>query len=611
MCGIVGYAGRRPAAPLLLAGLQKLEYRGYDSAGIALLTPEGVRVVKTAGHDGVMAMEILAGQIDRLPAEATTGIGHTRWATHGRPTDNNAHPHLDTAGEFAVVHNGIIENYLPLRARLREAGCVFQSETDSETVVHLLAHYYRGDLAEALRRTLADISGSFALVGMCRHHPGQLVAARRNAPLIVGAGAEGDFFVASDIPAVLTETREVYVLEDGEMAVVSDGAVSFSDFAGTARAKTVMRVTWDAAAAEKGGYEHFMLKEIDEQPRALQDTLYGRVNRSGLVDLGIRAEFFAGVERVALVGCGTAYHAGLIGRELLEAWAQLPAETAIASEFRYRRPLLDEHTLVVLISQSGETADTLAALHEARKNGARVLVVTNVVGSTAAREADEVLFTWAGPEIAVASTKAYTTQLEVMVLLALYLATARGRLAAEYSAALLAELQALPAKITEILSRKEQLRRMAVPISRAGSAFFIGRGLDWAVALEGALKLKEISYIHAEAYAAGELKHGTLALVTADTPVLAVATQRALYDKTLSNVEEVKAREGRVLAVAASDNRELGDAADEVFWLPPVSDALAPLVTIVPLQLIAYYAAVLRGNHVDKPRNLAKTVTTE
>ncbi|MDR1961533.1 MAG: glutamine--fructose-6-phosphate transaminase (isomerizing) [Gracilibacteraceae bacterium] len=610
MCGIVGYTGSRPAGPLLFDGLQKLEYRGYDSAGIALLTPEGVQTVKNAGQKDVMALEVLAGKISLLP-ESVTGIGHTRWATHGRPTDANAHPHSDGSGEFAAVHNGIIENYMVLRERLQSEGCVFRSETDSEVIAHLLARHYSGDLAEALRLVLAEIEGSFAIVAMSSRHPGQLVAARQNVPLIVGAGAENEFFIASDIPAVLKETRDVYVLEDGEMAVVAGGKISFSDFAGTPRAKTTMRVTWDAVAAEKAGYEHFMLKEIDEQPRALRDTLYGRVDKSGAINLGIRAEFFSGVSRVVLVACGTAYHAGLIGRELLERWARIPAETAIASEFRYRRPLVDERTLVVAVSQSGETADTLAALREARKSGARVLAVTNVVGSTAAREADEVLFTWAGPEIAVASTKAYTTQLEIMVLLALFLATDRGRLGREDCASILAELKALPAKIEEILARKAELQRIAAYVSKADSAFFIGRGLDWAVALEGALKLKEISYIHAEAYAAGELKHGTLALITADTPVLAVVTQKALYEKTLSNVEEVKAREGRVLAIARPDNKGLAASADEVFWLPEVSDALAPIVTIVPLQIIAYYAAVQRGNHVDKPRNLAKTVTTE
>ncbi|MDR1069466.1 MAG: glutamine--fructose-6-phosphate transaminase (isomerizing) [Gracilibacteraceae bacterium] len=610
MCGIIGYTGGRPAAPLLLAGLQKLEYRGYDSAGIALLAPEGIRLVKNAGHEGVMALELLAGKIGALP-EASAGIGHTRWATHGRPTDINAHPHLDASGEFAIAHNGIIENYVSLRARLRAEGYVFRSETDSEVVAHLLALHYSGDLAEALRGALAEIEGSFALIVMSSRHPGQLAAARRNAPLIVGVGAEGEFFIASDIPAVLKETRDIYVLEDGEMVVATRGGVCFTDFAGNSRPKTVTRVTWDAAAAEKAGYDHFMLKEIDEQPQALRDTLSGRVAKSGAIDLGIAADFFADVDRVAFVGCGTAYHACLIGRELLEQWARFPAETAIASEFRYRQPLVDERTLVVAVSQSGETADTLAALREAKKEGARVLAVTNVVGSTVAREADEVLFTWAGPEIAVASTKAYTTQLEIMALLSMFLAARAGRLATERSAALLKELRSLPAKIEDILARKEQLRGLAAGLSDSSSAFFIGRGLDWAVALEGALKLKEISYIHAEAYAAGELKHGTLALVTKETPVIAVATQRALYEKTLSNVEEVKAREGRVLAVTRAENKELAAAADEVFFLPPVSDDLAPIITVVPLQLIAYYAAVRRGNHVDKPRNLAKTVTTE
>ncbi|MDR0434958.1 MAG: glutamine--fructose-6-phosphate transaminase (isomerizing) [Gracilibacteraceae bacterium] len=611
MCGIVGYSGRRPAAPLLFAGLQKLEYRGYDSAGIALLAPDGIHLEKNAGRDGVMALEVLGGKIDRLPAAAIAGIGHTRWATHGRPTDINAHPHLDASGEFAVVHNGIIENYLPLRERLRAAGYVFRSETDSEVAAHLLASHYSGDLAAALRGVLAEIEGSFALVVMSARHPGQLAAARRNAPLIVGAGAEGEFFIASDIPAVLKETRDIYVLEDGEMVVVADGSVSFTDFAGNPRLKTITKVTWDAVAAEKAGYEHFMLKEIDEQPQALRDTLSGRAAKAGTIDLGIGADFFAGVSRVAFVGCGTAYHAGLVGRELLERWARLPAETAVASEFRYRQPLLDEHTLVVAVSQSGETADTLAALREAKKEGARVLAVTNVVGSTAAREADETLFTWAGPEIAVASTKAYTTQLEIMALLAMFLAKERGQLPAERVAALLEEMRTLPAKIEDILARRERLRELALPLSRTADAFFIGRGLDWAVALEGALKLKEISYIHAEAYAAGELKHGALALVTEETPVIVLATQQALYEKTLSNVEEVKARNGRVLAVVRPDNKELAAAADDTFLLPQISDELAPIAAIVPLQLIAYYTAVRRGNHVDKPRNLAKTVTTE
>lgn len=607
MCGIVGYIGKQPAVPILIEGLKKLEYRGYDSAGVAVREESGIRIIKSAGK-----LAVLEEELSGHTFHSTAGIGHTRWATHGRPSDKNSHPHMDCRGDFAVVHNGIIENYLELKEWLISEGHLFRSETDTEVLSHLVEHYYQGDLEKAVRETLAMIKGSYAIVVLSYKDPHTMVAARKDSPMIVGIG-EGEYFIASDIPAVLRHTRDTYIMEDGEMAAITRSGVSFSDFKGNPREKIVFKVTWDPVAAEKGGYDHFMLKEIFEQPKALRDTLAGRLNgdKVTLQEVDLSPSRAAAFKKVAIAACGTAYHAGLIGKNLIERWARIPTEVDIASEFRYRSPLIDEKTLVVVVSQSGETADTLAALRESKNKGARVIAVTNVVGSSAAREAHDIIHTWAGPEIAVASTKAYTTQLEGMVLLALCLAQAKGTMSPELIREITAELRRIPDKAEEILKQAKKLQEIARCFEKADSTFFIGRGLDWAVAQEGSLKLKEISYIHAEAYAAGELKHGTLALITEKTPVIALATQRDLYEKTLSNVIEVKARDAKVIGFTFQGNSDFGKSVDEVFYLPETASELAPILTVIPLQLIAYYVSAARGNDVDKPRNLAKSVTVE
>lgn len=607
MCGIVGYIGRQAAVPILVDGLKKLEYRGYDSAGVAVLDQEGILITKSVGK-----LANLEGKIGEDFSQAVIGIGHTRWATHGRPSDFNAHPHCDCSGDFAVVHNGIIENYLELKEGLLARGHKFLSETDTEVIAHLVEEAYAGDLEQAVRQVLTQIHGSYAVVVISRLDPGLLVAARKDSPLVVGLG-EGEFFVASDIPAILSYTRKTYILADGEMVVLNDQGVQVTDFLGNARDKEIFEVKWDAVAAEKGGYEHFMLKEIFEQPRALRDTMSGRLedNQVVLQEVNLSAADLAQIHKVFIVACGTASHAGLVGKNLIERWARIPAEVDIASEFRYRCPLIDEHTLVVVISQSGETADTLAALREAKKQGARVVAVTNVVGSTVSREADDVIYTWAGPEIAVASTKAYVTQLQGMAMFALYLAQARGTFAPEKIAAVISALKEIPGQVQEVLDQAELVKEMAQNFIHVEDTFFIGRGLDWSVAMEGSLKLKEISYIHAEAYAAGELKHGTLALITEETPVIALATQRDVYEKILSNIKEVKARDAEVIGLTYQGNKDMQKYVDHMVYIPRTIDELAPILTVVPLQLLAYYVSVARGCDVDKPRNLAKSVTVE
>lgn len=607
MCGIVGYIGKKPVVPILVEGLKKLEYRGYDSAGIAVLEEDGIRIAKSVGKLAVLEEKLVTRTFN-----STIGIGHTRWATHGRPSNANSHPHMDCHGDFAVVHNGIIENYLELKEWLSGEGHLFRSETDTEVLAHLVEHYYEGDLEEAVRRTLSRVIGSYATVILSYKHPDILVAARKDSPMIVGIG-EDEYFIASDIPAVLNYTRNTYIMEDGEMVTVSDKEVKFCDFSGKSRDKIIFEVTWDPIAAEKGGYEHFMLKEIFEQPKALRDTLAGRLTDDEVIlqEVDLSPAEVAAFNKVAIVACGTAYHAGLVGRGLIEHWAKIPVEVDIASEFRYRAPLIDDKTLVIVISQSGETADTLAALRESKKKGARVVAITNVVGSSVAREAHDVIHTWAGPEIAVASTKAYTTQLEGMVLLALYLTQAKGTMPQEWITEIIAELRMIPDKAEEILKQAYRIEEISKYFENVDSTFFIGRGLDWAVAQEGALKLKEISYIHAEAYAAGELKHGTLALITQQTPVIALATQRDLYEKTLSNVNEVKARDAKVIGFTFEGNHDFDKSVNEVFYLPLTANELSPILTVIPLQLLSYYVSVVRGNDVDKPRNLAKSVTVE
>lgn len=607
MCGIVGYIGKKAAVPILVDGLKKLEYRGYDSSGIAVLEEGGIRITKSVGK-----LAVLEDKLVHKSSNSCIGIGHTRWATHGRPSDSNAHPHMDCHGDFAVVHNGIIENYLELKEWLISEGHLFRSETDTEVLAHLVEHYYEGDLEEAVRKTLARVSGSFATVVLSYKHPDILVAARKDSPMIVGIG-ENEYFIASDIPAVLKYTRNTYIMEDGEMVTVSGQGVKFCDFNGNPREKIIFEVTWDPIAAEKGGYEHFMLKEIFEQPKALRDTLAGRLQDDKVVlqEVDLSPAEVASFNKVAIVACGTAYHAGLIGRGLIEHWAKIPVEVDIASEFRYRSPLIDDKTLVIVVSQSGETADTLAALRESKKKGARVIAITNVVGSSVAREAHDVIHTWAGPEIAVASTKAYTTQIEGMILLALYLTQAKGTMSQEWITEIIHELREIPDKAEEILKQAESIEKLSRYFAKVHSAFFIGRGLDWAVAQEGSLKLKEISYIHAEAYAAGELKHGTLALITEETPVIALATQKDLYEKTLSNVQEVKARDAKVIGFTFEGNADFDKSVDDVFYLPLTANELSPILTVIPLQLLSYYVSVARGNDVDKPRNLAKSVTVE
>ncbi|MDI6870691.1 MAG: glutamine--fructose-6-phosphate transaminase (isomerizing) [Bacillota bacterium] len=607
MCGIVGYTGPRQATPLLLEGLRRLEYRGYDSAGVAVLSGGNLVVRKTVGR-----LSRLEEKLAEKPAEGTTGIGHTRWATHGRPSDTNAHPHLDCTGNIAVVHNGIIENYQSLRSRLAKAGHVFRSETDTETLPHLIEEHYEGDLAEAVRRAVKEAEGSYAIAVVHRSEPDRVVAVRKDSPLVVGLG-EGENYLASDIPALLPFTRRVYILDDGEQALVTPEEVRVTDLEGRPVEKEVFEVKWDSGMAEKGGYEDFMLKEIYEQPRAIRDTLAGRLDSDHVVldEVKLTVEQVKNLRKVQIIACGTAFHAGLVGKQVIERLTRLPVEAEVASEFRYRDPMVDERTLAVVISQSGETADTLAGLRLAKRMGARVVAITNVVGSSVAREADDVIYTWAGPEVAVASTKAYLTQLVSLYLLALFLAERRGTAAPEQRAEIIGALKKLSAGVNAVLAHAEKIQDLAKEFRNREDIFFIGRGLDYAVSMEGSLKLKEISYIHAEAYAAGELKHGTLALIVEGVPVFALATQRKLYDKMLSNIKEVKARDATVVAIALEGDRDIYEAADHVLHIPETLDFVTPVLSVVPLQLFAYYAAKARGCDVDKPRNLAKSVTVE
>ena len=609
MCGIVGYVGDRQAAEFLLDGLSRLEYRGYDSAGIAVYDGENIRVAKSVGR-----LAALRDKIKGNVPVGSLGIGHTRWATHGRPSDVNSHPHTDCHGDFAIVHNGIIENYLSLKEELIAKGHVFKSETDTEVVVHLLEDVYTGDFVAAVRAVLARIEGSYALVFMSRRHPDMLICTKQDNPLIIGLG-EGENFIASDIPAIISKTRRTYILSDGEVAVVRKNAVEVTNHLGAPVPKKVFEVTWNAEAAEKGGYEHFMLKEIHDQPKAVRDTMSQRITADkkaiSFEELAWDADYLNSFNKIYIVACGTAYHAGLVGKYYIEKLARVLVEVDVASEFRYRDPIIDEHTLLIVVSQSGETSDTLAALKESKRRGAKTLAITNVVGSSIAREADQVVYTWAGPEIAVASTKAYTTQLVLFFMLALYMAEIKGSISAERTAELVAQLHEIPAQVSEILSDVDPIKTFAKQYGFNEDVFYIGRGLDYAVSLEGALKLKEISYIHAEAYAAGELKHGTLALIVEGVPVIALATQRNVYEKTLSNIKEVKARDAVVIGIAAEGDIELKKYVDHVMHVPASDEFIMPILSVIPLQLLAYYAAITRGCDVDKPRNLAKSVTVE
>lgn len=609
MCGIVGYVGSKQAAPFLLDGMSKLEYRGYDSAGIAVMEKGAIRVDKCVGRLDALRQKL----IGKMP-EGTMGIGHTRWATHGRPSDRNAHPHMDGSGKFVVVHNGIIENYLVLKEELLAKGHVFLSETDSEIVAHLLEEEYAGDFEETVKKVLRLIRGSYSLVIMCQYEPDKIICTKKDNPLVIGLG-EGENFIASDIPAIINHTRRTFIMSDGEIASVTAEGVWVQDVSGTPISKKVFEVNWNAEAAEKGGFEHFMLKEIYEQPKAMRDTMTGRLQPESksivFPELDWTAEEMSGIRKIFIVACGTAYHAGIVGKYYLEQLARVPVEVDIASEFRYRDPLVDGNSLTIVISQSGETSDTLAALREAKRLGARTLAVTNVVGSSIAREADQVVYTYAGPEIAVASTKAYTTQLLAMLMLAVYIGRLRDSLPEAKAHEIAEGLLSVPEQIHRMLENVDQIKVFAREYGSSEDAFFLGRSLDYAVALEGALKLKEISYIHAEAYAAGELKHGTLALIVSGVPVIVLATQMDVYDKTVSNLQEVKAREAVVIAIGFAGDTSLEKYADHVIYIPRTDKYLAPLMAVLPLQLLAYYAALTRGCDVDKPRNLAKSVTVE
>ena len=608
MCGIVGFTGTQDAGPLLLDGLKRLEYRGYDSAGIAVQSGGTIRAAKASGH----LQNLCEKTHDGADLPGTCGIGHTRWATHGAPTVTNAHPHLSDDGVFAVVHNGIIENYAELREELIGRGFVFHSETDTEVVVHLLDSYYKGDLKSAVMKTVSRLSGSYALGVVCADHPGELIAVKSASPLILGVGV-GENFFASDVTALVSHTRNVIYLEDGEFASLTPDRITVFDCTGKEIEKKVSRVVWDVEAAEKGGYEHFMLKEIMEQPRALKAAVEPRVRDGEIVLDGVEltAEQLKGIRRVVITACGSAYHAGCVGRYIMEELCRIPVEAEVASELRYRNPLIGEDTLVIVISQSGETADTIAALKECKERGARTLAIVTVVGSTVAKLADDVLYTWAGPEIAVATTKGYTTQVAVLSLLSVYMARKLERIGDDRYRELVSGIRSLPERCQRSIDLNTHVAYLAKRYHNNSSLFFIGRNLDYAACLEASLKLKEISYIHSEAYAAGELKHGTIALIEEGRLVVALCCYEALFDKLASNIKEVKARGAKVMAVVQEGNRRIFAEADDVLFAPVVDPLLIAITEIVPLQLFAYYVAKENGCDIDKPKNLAKSVTVE
>lgn len=608
MCGIVGYIGEKQAAPILLDGLAKLEYRGYDSAGIAVYDGENIHMKKAAGRLKVLSELTHDGAM--LPG--TVGIGHTRWATHGAPSDVNAHPHYNKPETIAVVHNGIIENYLKLKKKLMEKGYEFLSETDTEVVAHLLDYYYSGDPLAAIAKVMHRVEGSYALGIIFKEHPDTLYAVRKDSPLIVGKSGSGNL-IASDVPAVLKYTRDVYFIQNEEIAALTKDNITFYNVDAEEIQKESTAIEWDINAAEKGGYEHFMLKEMYEQPKTVRDTLSPRL-KNGTVEieeLGMTDEEIRSLKKLHIVACGSAYHTGFTAKYVFEGMARIPVEVDVASEFRYRNPILEDGAMVIVISQSGETADTLAALREAKGRGIRTLGIVNVVGSSIAREADNVMYTWAGPEIAVATTKAYSAQLIALYLLAVKFALVRGTVTDQEAAEMLNDLKKLPEQIERLLSSKEKIQRFANRYIAARDVFFIGRGIDYAISMEGSLKLKEISYVHSEAYAAGELKHGTISLIEEGTLVAAVATQNSLFKKTLSNIVEVRTRGAFVLAVTNEGNTEIEKAADYVIYIPQTNQYFTNSLAIIPLQLFSYYVAVGKGCDVDKPRNLAKSVTVE
>ncbi|WP_461614469.1 glutamine--fructose-6-phosphate transaminase (isomerizing) [Clostridium sp. Marseille-QA1073] len=608
MCGIVGYFGKREASPLLVEGLSKLEYRGYDSAGVAILKEDNLEIAKCKGR-----LSCLEEKLKESPLHGTIGIGHTRWATHGQPSDVNSHPHSNGKKTISVVHNGIIENYISIREWLISKGYEFTSETDTEVIPQLIDYYYDGDLIKAVMKAVSKMEGAYAIGVVTTHEPDKMVAVRKDSPLIVGLGKD-ETFIASDIPAVLNQTRDIYLLEDKEFVIITKDGVKIINEDEEVVNKEVYHVTWDADAAEKGGYEHFMIKEIHEQPKAIKDTMTSRIvlgQPIKLDDIHITKEQINKLNKIYIVACGTAYHAGVVGKYVIEKLARIPVELDIASEFKYRDPILDENSLMIVISQSGETADTMSALRLAKSKGARVIAVTNVVGSSASREADDVLYTWAGPEIAVASTKAYVTQLIAMYIIGLFFAQNKETLSNEEIEEIKAAMLELPGKAEKALECKEVIQKMTSKTSMQKDMFFLGRGLDYAVAMEGSLKLKEISYIHSEAYAAGELKHGPIALIEDGTIVIALATQEELYDKIVSNVQEVVSRGAKVYMIAQEGHCEVQKTVNSAIYIPKVMDLLAPVITVIPLQLFSYYMAIEKGCDVDKPRNLAKSVTVE
>ena len=608
MCGIVGYVGQNQAAPILLDGLARLEYRGYDSAGMAVYHDDEIEIVKAKGRLQVLR-ELTNNGID---LKGTIGIGHTRWATHGEPSVTNSHPHYNKDKSIAVVHNGIIENYQPLRDRLVRKGYRFISDTDTEVIAHMLDNYYNGDPIETISKIMARMEGSYALGVLFKDHPGEIYAVRKDSPLIVGVSEQGNF-IASDIPAILNHTRNVYFIENMEIVKLTKESVMFYNMDKEEIEKELTVVDWDMEAAEKGGYEHFMLKEIYEQPKAVRDTISPRIKDGEIVidEWHMTDEDVQKLNKIFVVACGSAYHAGISGKYVLEGIARIPVEVDLASEFRYRDPIIDDNSLVIVISQSGETADSLAALREAQRRGVKVLGIVNVVGSSIAREADSVLYTWAGPEIAVATTKAYSTQLAALYLLAIYLGKKRGKLEQSVYNEMIQELQDLPDKIQSLLGDKERIQWFASKFAASHDIFFIGRGVDYATCMEGSLKLKEISYIHSEAYAAGELKHGTISLVEDGILVASVLTQPQLYEKTVSNMVEVKARGAYVMALTNSGNYDVEDVANFTVYIPKTNPWFTTSLAVIPLQLFAYYVSLARGLDVDKPRNLAKSVTVE
>lgn len=608
MCGIVGYTGSQAAAPILLDGLKKLEYRGYDSAGIAVLNDNLIAVSKVTGRIANLCERTADGK----NCPGTVGIGHTRWATHGAPTDTNAHPHMSNDGKFAVVHNGIIENYIALREELIQKGYRFESQTDTEVIVHLIEMYYTGDLKKAVIKTSAILQGSYALGVVCTDEPEKVFVAREASPLILGVGV-GENYFASDVTALVSYTRNAIYMDDGEFAEITPDSITVFNPAGQPIEKKISRITWDIQSAEKGGYEHFMLKEIIEQPRAVKATIAPRIKDGEIIldETELTADYLESINKIVITACGSAYYAGCAGKYAIEKLCRIPVQVELASELRYSDPLIDEHTLLIVLSQSGETADTIAAMKECKNRGAKTLAVVNVVGSTIAHTADYTLYTWAGPEIAVATTKGYTTQVSVLYLFALYAAKKMNRIDGEFYNTLLASLKTLPKKIQEALDMNSAIPTLAKKYHGAGSLFFIGRNTDYAVALEGALKMKEISYIHAESYAAGELKHGTIALIEEHQPVIALCCNEAVMEKTMSNIVEVKARGAEVLSVTFKDNQRIVSLADDMIYVPKIETIFTAVVEIVPLQLLAYYVAKENGCDIDKPKNLAKSVTVE